>query len=143
MSERSGPRPLARRLDTPRWAVGLGLLVLVLAAGAFLWLSGGQSLTRFGAPSSARDLSALFYDSFDGEALDHTRWRVGGQGGVSLAQGDLVLDGSLVARWGDAGLYSVRPLPPRAGRTVVAVARPNVGTIRGPLFLLSPQPFPP
>jgi hypothetical protein len=44
--------------------------------------------------------------------------------------------------WGDPGLYSVRTLPRRPGRTLAVDARAYVGAVNGPLFLLSPKRFP-
>ena len=46
------------------------------------------------------------------------------------------------AAWGAPGMYSVRALPRRPGRSLAVDARAFVGTVDGPLFLLSPRRFP-
>jgi hypothetical protein len=91
----------------------------------------------------------LFADSFDGETPAPSRWQVTGASDVRLLRGDLLLrsssepDGAPAPPgWSRPGLYSAGALPARPGRTVVSVARPGLGAVRGPLFLLSPSPFP-
>ena len=139
-------RPLGRLRRAPRAAAAALLVLAGVVAVAVVLLPGAAPLTGRtpAGGSAAGGPPAAFYDTFAGETLAPARWQVSGGGEARPLQGELVLgsQGPPAAAWGSPGLYSAGALPARAGRTVVSVARPGAAAVRGPLFLLSPSPFP-
>lgn len=135
--------PPAGRRVRPRTVGGL-LLVAVLLAAAVVRLSGGLPALTSPRPTPSAAVAPVFYDSFDGERLSAGRWQAVDTAGVLTPMaGELVFGGArTAAAWGDPAVYSAEGLARRAGRTLAAVARPDAGVVRGPLFVLSPARFP-
>ena len=134
-----------RRSPALLWLALLGLTTALVVATVALRPGGLPLPPTLSRPDGQRPpapLPLLFSETFDGERPDPTRWQVAGEDALRFLEGDLLLQGPQtsppVPSWASPGLYSAQALPAVPGRTVVSVARPRVGTVRGPLVPLLP-----
>ncbi|HVG96105.1 MAG TPA: hypothetical protein VNK05_04360, partial [Chloroflexota bacterium] len=126
-----------------RQGVAVVLLVVLLSWVALLVGSRlGSDGTEAGVvPDASGD---VFGESFRGRGPSAATWVTRSRAG-ELEPSDALLEITgqrTPAAWGAPGMYSVRALPRRPGRSLAAVARAFVGAVDGPLFLLSPRRFP-